>query len=72
MICYHGAILTCDQNNTVANYLVEDEGIIRYVGSELPAEYASVPVHELGEKRSSLPLPIRSSISPVLPPFRQA
>ncbi len=50
MICYHGAILTCDQNNTVANYLVEDEGIIRYVGSELPAEYASVPVHELGEK----------------------
>lgn len=50
MICYHGTILTCDQNNTVARYLVEDGGRICYVGDTLPAEYAAVPVQELDQK----------------------
>jgi len=50
MNCYHGTILTCDRNNTVASYLVEKEGRICFVGDALPAEYAGLPVQELGEK----------------------
>ncbi len=50
MICYHGIILTCDKENTVASYLVEDGGYIRYVGNELPVEYAHAPVRAMGEK----------------------
>ncbi|MBR6568989.1 MAG: amidohydrolase family protein [Clostridia bacterium] len=50
MNCYHGTILTCDNNNTVASYLVEKDGIIQYVGNDLPQEYANAPVHELGSK----------------------
>ena len=50
MICFHGTILTCDKDNTVASYLVESDGYIRYVGSHLPQEYADVPMHELGNQ----------------------
>ena len=50
MICYHGTILTCDENNSIANYLVENNGRICYAGNVLPKEYVSVPVQELGEK----------------------
>lgn len=48
MKCYHGTILTCDRNNTIASYLVEDGGRIRYVGDRLPDEFAHAPVEELG------------------------
>lgn len=50
MICFHGTILTCDQQNTVASYLVVKDGRICYVGNTLPSEYADAPVKELGEK----------------------
>ena len=36
MKVYEGAILTCDANDQVARYLVEDGGRILYVGDELP------------------------------------
>ena len=50
MTIYHGAIITCDEKNTIANYLVEENGKIIYVGDELPEKYASDEVIELGEK----------------------
>ena len=42
MKVYEGAILTCDANDQVARYLVEDGGRILYVGDELPERYISV------------------------------
>ena len=50
MICFHGTILTCDEDNTVASYLVEAGGRIRYVGNDLPEQYAKAPLYELGDK----------------------
>jgi len=50
MTCFHGTILTCDKDNTVAKYLVEDGGRIVYVGNDLPEPYAGAPVHELGDQ----------------------
>ena len=35
MKCYEGHILTVNQNNDVARYLVEDGGKIVYVGNDL-------------------------------------
>lgn len=49
MQVFHGTILTCDENNTVANYLVEREGRIAYIGTKLPSQYEVVPPIELGE-----------------------
>ena len=39
MKCYEGHILTVNQNNDVARYLVEDGGKIVYVGNDLPEQY---------------------------------
>ena len=39
MRVYEGAILTCDAENTVARFLVEDQGRIVYVGDQLPDLY---------------------------------
>lgn len=50
MNIYHGTIITCDKNNTIASYLVEDQGRILYVGDELPAIYEIYPTIELNEK----------------------
>ena len=50
MKVYHGSIITCDERNTVAEYLVTDDGRIRYVGDSLPERYAALPVTELGKK----------------------
>ena len=50
MICFHGTILTCDEDNSVASYLVEAGGRIRYVGDHLPDQYAKAPLYELGDK----------------------
>lgn len=48
MQVFHGTIITCDDNNTVANYLVEREGRIAYIGEKLPTQYEVVPPIELG------------------------
>lgn len=48
MKVYEGAILTVDADDTVARYLVEEGGTIRYVGDELPERYASAPRENLG------------------------
>lgn len=48
MQVFHGTIITCDENNTVANYLVEREGRIAYIGNSLPTQYEVVPPIELG------------------------
>lgn len=39
MKVYCGNIITCDEKNTVAKYLVEDGGKIVFVGNELPLLY---------------------------------
>ncbi len=49
MQVFHGKIITCDENDTVANYLVEREGRIAYIGDELPKQYEVVPPIELGK-----------------------
>ncbi|MEW5815276.1 MAG: amidohydrolase family protein [Spirochaetota bacterium] len=41
MQVYNGNVITCDGDDTVAGYLVEDKGRILYVGNELPQEYAA-------------------------------
>ena len=50
MKIYEGNILTCDAQNRVYKYLVEDGGRICYVGDELPAEYAKGERISLGAK----------------------
>ena len=50
MKCFKGNILTVNQNNDVVRYLVEDQGIIRYVGDVLPVEYQNMEMIDLGEK----------------------
>jgi len=50
MKIYHGSILTCDNQNRVCRFLVEDKGIIRFTGDELPVEYTGSLVTELGEQ----------------------
>ena len=47
MQVFHGNIITCDRDNTVARYLVEKEGRIAYVGDELPERFSQIPVIEL-------------------------
>lgn len=54
MRVYKGAIITCDERNTVARYLVEDGGKILYVGDGLPEKYASAKKMTLG-KRAMIP-----------------
>lgn len=46
MKIYEGSIITCDEHNTVARYLVEDKGKIVYVGNDLPSKLS------IGEKVS--------------------
>jgi predicted amidohydrolase YtcJ len=50
MKIYEGSIVSCDRNNSQFQYLVEDDGIIRFTGNSLPAEYAQLPRTALGEK----------------------
>lgn len=50
MKLYEGTILTVDSSDSVARYLVEDQGCILYVGDELPSKYASVERVSLGEQ----------------------
>ena len=48
MKCYKGRILTVNGNNDTARYLVEDQGIIQYVGDTLPGEYRRAEMIDLG------------------------
>ena len=41
MKVYRGSIITCDEKNTVASYLAEDQGRIIYIGDTLPECYRS-------------------------------
>lgn len=50
MNIYEGAIVTCDEKNTVHRYLVEDKGRIIYAGDVLPGEYEKVGIVNLGTK----------------------
>ncbi|MEW5785359.1 MAG: amidohydrolase [Bacillota bacterium] len=55
MQIFHGAIVTCDQNASVYQYLVEDRGMIVFVGNELPASYANYPQLIELEQKALLP-----------------
>ena len=50
MKLYEGTILTVDSHDSVARYLVENEGRIVYVGNKLPKEYAGLQKIELGSR----------------------
>ena len=47
---YKGDILTVNKNNDVFKYLVEKNGVIAYVGNELPDEYANDEVIDLKDQ----------------------
>ena len=48
MKVYEGNILTCDHNDTVVGYLVEQDGRIVYTGNVLPEEYSQTERVVLG------------------------
>lgn len=50
MKVYKGNILTCDSQNHVYQYLIEENGKILYVGDELPEAYQNENLILLGEK----------------------
>ena len=50
MKIYEGSILTCDSQDRVCRYLVEDGSRIVYVGDELPAKFASGSRVKLGDR----------------------
>lgn len=50
MKIYNGAIITCDEKNTIARYLAEDQGRILYVGDTLPERYSGAQVVDLGQR----------------------
>ena len=54
MKVYEGNILTCDGQDRVCRYLMEEGGRIVHVGDELPARFASFPRVKLGN-RSLIP-----------------
>lgn len=50
MKCYKGTILSVDVNDGVYDYIVEDKGIILYVGNELPSEYKNAEIIDFSGK----------------------
>ncbi|MDD5208352.1 MAG: amidohydrolase family protein [Elusimicrobiales bacterium] len=50
MKIYSGAIISCDRENRVHKYLVEDKGRILYAGDELPAAYRGARTEALGAR----------------------
>lgn len=50
MKIYEGNILTCDANDSVFRYLIEDGGRIVYVGDTLPERFAAAERISLGDK----------------------
>jgi hypothetical protein len=53
MKIYEGNILTCDKDNHVYKYLVEEQGVIHYVGDTLDKKYENSEIIKLGNKFSS-------------------
>ncbi len=49
MTVYKGTIISVDSKSGIYKYLVEDKGRIAFVGDQLPAEYQSATVRELGK-----------------------
>lgn len=49
MKVFKGTILSVNKNDDVFSYLVEDNGVIRYVGNELPDEYKDAALIDLGK-----------------------
>ena len=66
MKVYRGSIITCDEKNTVASYLAEDQGRIIYIGDTLPECYG------LGSGRCCPPSRTPISILQVSPFFTPA
>ena len=54
MKVYEGTILTVDARDSVARYLVEDAGIIAYVGDTLPAQFEGAPIERLQSRALAL------------------
>lgn len=54
MKCFKGNIITVNQNNQVCKYLVENNGIIEYVGDNLPKRFQNIEVIDL-ENKALLP-----------------
>ncbi|BCN29364.1 amidohydrolase [Anaeromicropila herbilytica] len=50
MKVFEGTIITCDDKNTIAKYLVEDQGRILYIGDLLPNQYNSCRRVTLGKR----------------------
>jgi len=50
MKVYKGSIITCNEKYEVYNYLVENNGLIEYVGNNLPKQYQSFAVIDLHNK----------------------
>ena len=50
MKIYNGTIISCDRENHVHNYLVEDKGRILYAGADVPDAYKGAPLERLGER----------------------
>ena len=50
MKVYEGSILTVDTHDSVARYLVEEAGVIKYVGDSLPLEYETAQREALGNR----------------------
>jgi len=48
MKIFQGTIISCDRDDSVHRYLVEDKGRIVFVGDVLPAEYGGAPRESLG------------------------
>ncbi|NTV78374.1 MAG: amidohydrolase family protein, partial [Clostridiales bacterium] len=50
MNIYHGTIISCDSQNGIYQYLVEENGLISYVGDQLPLKYKDEKITELGKQ----------------------
>lgn len=50
MKIYKGTIITCDKDDTVAGYLVEDNGEILFVGDELDDKYLGHEIIDIKDK----------------------
>ncbi len=48
MKCYKGTILTVNPQDETVRYLAEDQGIIVYVGNDLPEQYNGAEIVDLG------------------------
>ena len=50
MKIYEGTVISCDADDHVHRYLVEDQGRILHVGNDLPEQYGDAPREALHGK----------------------